>query len=72
MEQIREGELQPVADENPPSGRRLRLLSFNAQVGIHSSKPHHYLTHSWKHLLPYGGRMTNLDRVAAFISAFDV
>ncbi len=72
LEQTDGGELQPIEAETPPSGRRLRLLSFNAQVGIHSSKPHHYLTHSWKHLLPYGGRMTNLDRVAQFISAFDV
>ena len=52
--------------------RRLRLLSFNAQVGIHSSRLHHYLTHSWKHFLPFDGRMANLDRVARFISAFDV
>lgn len=52
--------------------RRLRLLSFNAQVGIHSSKLHHYVTNSWKHFLPFHGRMTNLDRVARFISGFDV
>jgi endonuclease/exonuclease/phosphatase family metal-dependent hydrolase len=52
--------------------RRLRLLSFNAQVGIHSSRLHHYLTNSWKHFLPFDGRMANLDRVARFISAFDV
>nr|WP_043740896.1 endonuclease/exonuclease/phosphatase family protein [Thioalkalivibrio nitratireducens] len=59
--------------ERPEGARkRLRLLSFNAQVGIHFSRPHHYLTHSWKHLLPFDGRMTNLDRVARFISAFDV
>lgn len=55
-----------------PDRRRLRLLSFNAQVGIHSSSLHHYLTHSWKHFLPFNGRMANLDRVARFISAFDV
>ncbi|MBS3801092.1 MAG: endonuclease/exonuclease/phosphatase family protein [Thioalkalivibrio sp.] len=52
--------------------QRLRLLSFNAQVGIHSSRLHHYVTNSWKHLLPYGGRMDNLDRVARFIADFDI
>jgi len=51
---------------------RLRLLSFNAQVGIHSSRLHHYVTNSWKHFLPFDGRMANLDRVARFISGFDV
>lgn len=53
-------------------GQRLRLLSFNAQVGIHSSRLHHYVTNSWKHVLPYGGRMTNLERVARFIRDFDI
>lgn len=52
--------------------RRLRLLSFNAQVGIPSSRLHHYVTNSWKHFLPFDGRMANLDRVARFISGFDV
>jgi len=58
--------------DTAPEPRRLRLLSFNAQVGIHSSRLHHYVTNSWKHFLPFNGRMTNLDRVARFISAFDV
>lgn len=52
--------------------RRVRLLSFNAQVGIPSSRLHHYVTNSWKHFLPFDGRMANLDRVARFISAFDL
>ncbi len=52
--------------------QHLRLLSFNAQVGIQSSRLHHYLTNSWKHVLPYGGRLSNLDRVARFITDFDI
>jgi len=56
----------------PADRSRLRLLSFNAQVGIHSSRLHHYVTNSWKHFLPFDGRMANLDRVARFISGFDV
>lgn len=62
----------PEGVVSPPSRRRLRLLSFNAQVGIVTSRPHHYLTHSWKHILPFNGRMNNLDRVAHFIAGFDV
>lgn len=61
--------IEPLA---PSAARRLRLLSFNAQVGIVTSKPHHYLTHSWKHVLPFNGRMNNLDRVARFIANFDI
>ncbi len=60
----------PAAD--PGDRRRVRLLSFNAQVGIPSSRLHHYVTNSWKHFLPFDGRMANLDRVASFISAFDL
>lgn len=51
--------------------RRLRLLSFNIQAGIASSKYRHYLTHSWKHLLPYPERLDTLDRIAALAADFD-
>lgn len=54
------------------SGQRLRVLSYNIQVGISTSRYRHYLTHGWKHVLPYRGRSSNLDRIAHFISAFDV
>jgi endonuclease/exonuclease/phosphatase family metal-dependent hydrolase len=53
-------------------GQRLRILSYNIQVGIATSRYRHYLTHGWKHVLPYRGRSGNLDRIAHFISAFDV
>ena len=59
-------------DTAPADRRRLRLLSFNVQVGIPSSRLHHYVTNSWKHFLPFDGRMANLDRVARFISGFDL
>ncbi len=58
--------------ESDPPNQRLRLLSYNIQVGIASSRYRHYLTNSWKHVLPYYGRRNNLDRIADFISAFDV
>ena len=38
---------------------RLRLLSFNIQVGISTERYRHYLTRGWQHLLPTrGGRPT--------------
>lgn len=55
------------------SGRqRLRLLSYNIQVGIRSIRPHHYVTNSWKHLLPHACRFRNLDRMAKVIGEYDI
>ncbi len=39
-----------------PADGRLRLLSFNIQVGISTQRYHHYLTRGWQHLLPHAGR----------------
>lgn len=64
----------PVEPENASgeTRRRLRLLSFNAHVGIPASGLQDYLRNTWKHFLPFTGRLENLDRVASFISQFDV
>jgi len=51
--------------------RPLKLLSFNIQAGIASSSYRHYLTHSWKHVLPYPQRLDNLDRVARLAADYD-
>lgn len=53
------------------SQRRLRLLSFNIQAGITTSKYHHYVTHSWKHVLPCAERLDTLDRIAGLLGDFD-
>ncbi len=50
----------------------LRLLSFNIQVGISTSRYRHYLTRGWKHLLPHESRANNLRRIAELIGAYDV
>ncbi|OGI67603.1 MAG: endonuclease [Candidatus Muproteobacteria bacterium RBG_16_60_9] len=50
----------------------MRLLSYNIQTGIASSRYHHYLTHSWKHVLPFPERLNTLDRMAALASDFDI
>lgn len=50
----------------------LRLLSFNIQVGIATRRYHHYLTQSWKHVLPFPQRLGNLGRVAHLARDFDI
>ncbi len=52
--------------------RKLRILSYNIQVGINYTKYRHYVTRSWQHVLPYSGRQGNLDGIARFIASFDV
>lgn len=56
----------------PSPGQRLKILSYNIQVGISTLKPHHYLTHSWKHVLPHPRRFDNLRNIARLISDFDI
>ena len=53
-------------------GQQLRLLSYNIQTGIATRRYHHYLTHSWKHVLPHGERIENLNRIARMIHEYDV
>jgi len=50
----------------------LRLLSFNIQIGISSKRFRHYLTHSWRHVLPHPESFENLDRIAQIVSEFDI
>ncbi|MFW5452004.1 endonuclease/exonuclease/phosphatase family protein [Thioalkalivibrio sulfidiphilus] len=67
------GGLLEVGPSTPPlAGQRIRVLSYNVQVGISATRFHHYFTNSWKHVLPYQGRLGNLDSVARFISGFDL
>lgn len=61
---------QPVADTTVT--RRLKLLSYNIQTGIATNGYRHYLTHSWKHVLPCPKRLDNLDRIAKLVGGFDI
>ncbi|MCW8828005.1 MAG: endonuclease/exonuclease/phosphatase family protein [Gammaproteobacteria bacterium] len=56
----------------PAEGHRLRLLSYNIQVGIDSIHPRHYLTKSWKHVFPASKRFETLDKIARLVSQHDV
>lgn len=50
----------------------LKLLSYNIQVGVYTCRPSHYITHSWKHVLPDPARSNNLDKIAKLISQYDI
>jgi endonuclease/exonuclease/phosphatase family metal-dependent hydrolase len=54
------------------AGQRIRLLSYNIQAGISTGRYRHYITHSWKHVLPHAQRFSNLDRIARLISDYDI
>ena len=55
-----------------PEDGRLRLLSFNIQVGISTERYRHYLTRSWQHLLPHHGRAGNLQKIGQLLHDFDL
>lgn len=55
-----------------PTKKTLRLLSYNIQTGIASTRPHHYLTQSWKHVLPHAQSLTNLTKIAHLLSEYDM
>tara|TARA_B100001109_G_scaffold60988_1_gene49669 strand:+ start:76582 stop:77370 length:789 start_codon:yes stop_codon:yes gene_type:complete len=56
----------------PRAANALRLLSFNMQVGIQTSAYHHYLLHSWQHILPSRQRQLALSRIADLVAHFDI
>ncbi|WP_373386712.1 endonuclease/exonuclease/phosphatase family protein [Pseudomonas alcaligenes] len=60
------------ADSGGHAEGRLRLLSFNIQVGIRTERYHHYLTRGWQHLLPHPGRAGNLQRIGALLGDYDL
>lgn len=59
-------------EEQAGEGRRLRLLTFNIQVGILTERYRHYVTRGWRHVLPGTHRFGQLDRIAQLISGFDL
>ncbi len=61
----------PAASGWPGDGR-LRLLSFNIQVGISTERFGHYLTRGWQHLLPHTGRAGNLQRIGELLGDYDL
>lgn len=54
------------------SGDTVRLLSLNIQVGLHTSRYWHYLTHAWRHVLPTRSAYLNLERIATLVARYDI
>ena len=50
----------------------LRLLSYNIQSGLSTTKYSHYVTRSWKHLVPVPQRMVNLEGIAQVLTDYDI
>lgn len=53
-------------------GQRLRLLSYNIQAGIAHGHYGHYLTRSWRYVMPNAGRWSNLDAIAGRLDGYDL
>jgi endonuclease/exonuclease/phosphatase family metal-dependent hydrolase len=62
--------MNPDTHSNPKS--RLRLLSYNIQVAVASTRLRHYITQCWKHVLPHPKSLSNLDRIAEITSDYDI
>lgn len=56
----------------PEDKKTLRLLSYNIQSGIATTRMHHYLTQGWKHVLPHAQSLGNLGKIGHLISEFDM
>ena len=50
----------------------LRLLSFNIHAGTSTDRFHHYVTQSWRQILPHTQRTENLDSIAGLVSDYDI
>ena len=61
-----------LVESSLPDDGRLRLLSFNIQVGISTERYRHYLTRGWQHLLPHTGRAGNLQKIGDLLGDFDL
>lgn len=62
---------QAIAHEHEQQNR-LKLLSYNVQVGIHTRRYHDYVLKAWQHLLPHKKRHQNLEAIAELIRHFDL
>jgi len=64
--------LQSAPELAAGMGQKIRLLSYNVQAGISTRRYRHYITHSWKHVLPHTQRFDNLDRIARLVRNYDI
>ena len=60
------------SQQGPEGLQKLRLLSFNIQAGTSTAHYHHYVTHSWRQILPHSRRTENLDAIAGMVTPYDM
>ena len=60
------------SDKTREHGHKIRLLSFNIQAGTSTTRYHHYVTHSWRQVLPNSRRVENLDAIAELAASYDM
>lgn len=61
---------QPTPTTEPQ--QTLRLLSYNIQAAIGTRSFHHYITRSWRHVLPDWRGLQRLDRIAQVLAHYDL
>ena len=52
--------------------RRLRVLTANIQAGSSTRSYSDYVTRSWSHALPVGGKRQSLDTIAQMVAEHDI
>jgi endonuclease/exonuclease/phosphatase family metal-dependent hydrolase len=60
------------SQQDPEGQQKLRLLTFNIQAGTSTAHYHHYVTHSWRQILPHSRRTENLDAIAGMVAPYDM
>lgn len=65
--------MKPLRSARVPqlAEQRLRLLSYNMQVGLHTRHYGDYLTRAWRHLLPSPGMRRRLDGIVELVRPYD-
>ncbi len=58
--------------ETASQAARLRIATFNIQVGIGSRYPRHMLTYSFRYVLPHRQVLSNLNLIAGQLRGFDI
>ncbi len=69
---VQDAAVADADDAGVQVGRHIRLLSYNIQTGIATNGYHHYVTHSWKHVLPHPERARNLSAIGRMIRGYDI
>lgn len=67
--------INPAHIRRPPDAEQpstLRLLSYNIQAAIGTRSYHHYITRSWRHVLPDWRGLQRLDSIAEVLAHYDL